>query len=286
MRFFLVTTDHLDDCLLFRDDDDFRTAMNYVAVAAFLLKVSILSFILMSNHMHFVLQCTEREAWEFINKFKQLYGHHYHNKYGVRDFLRKLGVDLRELKIEDESLHRGIAYTEMNCVAAGITASPSLFPWGTGNVFFNASMPAGVRLGDLSGREQRRRLKTNVKLPQNYVIGNGGFILPRCYVQIEFIESLFRTPNRYLYFLNTSSKARKRVQQDSAPSFRDQIVKPAMNDLIYSLFRKASIDDLNQEMKGELIRQMQRRFSSDAKQLARVSGIPIAEVEDLLHGFY
>ena len=35
-HFFLISTDHLEDRLWFRDEEDFRVAMNYVAVAAFL----------------------------------------------------------------------------------------------------------------------------------------------------------------------------------------------------------------------------------------------------------
>ena len=286
MKFFLITTDHQSDRILFEDDEDFQVAMNYVAVAAFILKVNVLSFILMSNHVHFVIQCTEAEAKAFIDKFKQLFGHHYYKKYNVKGFLRKLGVDIQELKMGDESLHRGIAYTQMNCVAANITPSPLVYPWGTGSIFFNAYTPEGTRLSSLSGREQCRTLKTNVKLPQNYYVCNNGYILPKCYVPFRFVESLFRTANRYSYFLNNSSKARKHKEKDSAPSFRDQIVRPAMRDLILSLFRETSIDNLSQEQRAELMRQMQRRFSSDAKQLARTSGLPLKEVDALLNGFY
>ena len=62
MTFFLITTDHLEDRLWFRDDEDFKTGMNYAATVAFLLGVNVLAFILMSNHVHFVLACSEAEA--------------------------------------------------------------------------------------------------------------------------------------------------------------------------------------------------------------------------------
>lgn len=286
MKYFLVTTDHRIDRLLFEDDEDFRVAMNYVSVAACILKINVLAFILMSNHVHFVLQCTRLEAKDFIDKFKQLYGHHYNKKYNVRGFLRRLGVDIQELYIEDESLHRGIAYTQMNCVAANITPSPLVYPWGTGDVFFNACSAEGTRLGSLSGREQCRALKTNVKLPPEHILCNKGYVLPKCYVPFRFVEALFRTPNRYSYFLKNSSKARKHTEKNAAPSFRDQIVRPAMTDLILSLLRETSINNLNQVQKAELMRQMQRRFSCDVKQLARTSGLPLTEVEDLINGFY
>lgn len=286
MKFFLLTTDHRNDRLLFQDDEDFQVAMNYVAVAACVLNINVLAFILMSNHVHFVLQSTRSEAKEFIDKFKQLYGHHYYKKYNVRGSLRRLGVDIKELYIEDGSLHRGIAYTQMNCVAANITPSPLVYPWGTGDIFFNASSTEGTKLGFLSGREQSRALKSNVKLPGNYILCSKGYVLPKCYVPFRFVESLFRSPSRYSYFLKNSSKARLHTEKEAAPSFRDQIVRQAMTDLILSLFRETSINNLNQEQKAELMRQMHRRFSCDVKQLARTSGLPLTEVEELINGFY
>ena len=45
-EFWLVTTGHLEDRLWFREEDDFKVGMNYVAVQAALTDVSILAFIL------------------------------------------------------------------------------------------------------------------------------------------------------------------------------------------------------------------------------------------------
>lgn len=90
MRFFLVTSDHFTDRLLFRDNEDFRVAMNYVAIVSFRLGINVLTFILMSNHVHFVLECTPEQAKLFADRFKMLYGKHYSGKYGSPDYLRRL----------------------------------------------------------------------------------------------------------------------------------------------------------------------------------------------------
>ena len=109
-RYYLITTEHLEDRLWFRDGEDFRVAMNYVAVAAFLTGVMVLAFILMSNHVHFVLACSREDAERFVNTFKRLYASYYYRKYGVNEFLRRNGVDIREVNDSDESLERAIAY--------------------------------------------------------------------------------------------------------------------------------------------------------------------------------
>ena len=55
-KYYLVTTEHLKEGLWFRDENDFRAGMNFVAIQAYQSKVTVLAFILMSNHLHFVVQ--------------------------------------------------------------------------------------------------------------------------------------------------------------------------------------------------------------------------------------
>ena len=284
-RFFLITTDHLEDRLWFRDEEDFRVAMNYVAVAAFLSGIIVLAFILMSNHVHFVVACSRERAEHFINTFKRLYAAYYRRKYGVNELLRRNGVDIREVSRGDESLERAIAYVMMNCVAANICLEPSGYPWGTGNVFFNDNPFPGRVLGELSGRAQTRLLKSNVKLPGNYRFAPGGYVLPESYVNVKGVECLFRTPKRLGFFLRTSSKARARLEGGVAPSFRDQNILSACEDLCHSLFRVNRIDDLGAGQKAELLRQLSRRFSADLNQICRVTGIPYEEAARMLDAF-
>ena len=140
--YWLVTTEHLKKGLWFRDDEDYRVGMNYVAIASFVYEVMVLAFVLMSNHVHFVLYCTEEEARAFINEFKADCSRHLALKYGVRDLLRRNRVVIERISPDDESFERALAYVQMNPPAANICLSPSGYPWGTGGVF---SMGCGSR---------------------------------------------------------------------------------------------------------------------------------------------
>ena len=272
--------------MLFGDEDDFRAGMNIVAICAHLTGVKVLSFILMSSHVHFVVHCSPYDAKPFIDKFKTLYSKHYCRKHGASEFLRLLKVDIQEVFVEDESLFRAIAYVIMNCVAANLTPNPFLYAWGTGSVLFNTIPNKGRSLGEMSQNARRKLLKSRVELPAEFIVGDGGFILPRSYVPVKYLEAIFKTPKRYSYFLNSSSKARLRLEKTEAPSFSDHIVKAALTNLINSLFRQASLESLNDRQKAELIRQVQRRFSSDEGQIVRISGLPKEEVNRLINGFY
>ena len=289
-KYYLVTTEHLEEALWFREDEDFVTGMNYVAIQAALTpRVIILVFILMSNHVHFVLYGTKKEVEAFVNSFKSRYALYMRRKYGVKEFLRRNKLDIKEISKEEvEALERSLAYVQMNCVAANICLYPGQYPWGTGNAFFKTS--DGVhkyrRVGELSGRELVRLMhsKEAVRLPDEWLLSDAGFVIPESYVDVRLVESAFRSPKRMQYFLGSSSKARKRLEAEDAnmPAFRDQVILGAMPDLLQSLFQKSSFRALSAQEQAEAIRQVRFRFSAGVHQAARVCGITYADAARLL----
>lgn len=288
-----MTTEHLEQELWFRDDEDFKVGMNFVAVQAVCSpQVMMLAFILMSNHVHFVMKGTLKEVEAFVCQFKKRYSVYYNARWGVRKFLRHNGLDVKEITDEDEALERVIAYVQMNCVAANICAHPSQYLWGTGNAFFNprhqaGAQRAGVRLGDLSARSRMRLLHTDcAALPEDWQIGPEGFILPEDYVDVQSVEAVFRSPRRMNFFLSTSSKARKRIKaEDHLPAFRDQSILSVLPDLSRSLFGKDTFGKLSSEEKADFLRQVRFRFSADIHQIARVCGLSYAEAARLLDNY-
>jgi len=219
MEFWLATTDHISDKVLFRKVSDFITAMNYVAVIKCITGVRILAFILMSNHVHFVFECTKEEARDFMNRFKTLYGRYFAKEYGISNVLRLNNVDIRPVYMEDDSLKRAIAYVLMNSVYARLCVFANEYPWGSGGVYFNNIGINGVRIGSLSKRAQERLFKTWTSVNPEWILTDAGFISPSCYVSWKFVESLYGSPSRLKYFLDTSSKARN--QWPDAPGFSD-----------------------------------------------------------------
>lgn len=282
MTFILISSQHLEGALWFRDEEDFIVGMNYIAVLSVVTGIRILAFILMSNHVHFVLECSSEEAKIFFDKLKRLYGAYYQRKYGKHEPLRRNPADYRELKLSKESLERAIAYVLMNCVAANICSSADGYPWSSVSCIFNLNIPTGKPIGSLSRHSQKKVIKSKVELPAKYILGERGYILPQSYVKKDFVESLYRTPRRFNYFLGNSSKAKKHLEKNASPSFTDQIISAASRDLCRSLFRKPSIEEMTAEEKTELMRQIQRRFSADPSQLARIFELPYSEVTNIL----
>jgi hypothetical protein len=121
-------------------------------------------------------------------------------------------------------------------------------------------------------------------LPEEWIVNESGYVSPLSYVDYQTVEICFRTPKRMNYFLNSSSKAKKRIEtaEDLFPAFRDQTILAALPDLCRSLFQKDSFASLQSAEQTELARQIRFRFSADANQIARVCGISYASAARLL----
>ena len=287
-RFFLISTEHLENALWFRDEEDFIAGMNYVAIVAFAHKnVVVLAFILMSNHVHFVVYGELEDVKKFIRDFTARYSKYYGKRYGVKNFLRRNDIDIRELRIETDDVKKAVAYVLMNCVAANICSHPSQYPWCSGNVAFQVVKPVGTKLGDYSARKLRSILHSAESfLPKNWLISEQGYILPQNYIPAESLEKLFRTPHGMNYFFNSSSKAKKNLSpDDNLPAFTDQTICHALPELLRNLFRKRSFSELTPEEQTECLRQIRYRFSADITQAARTCGISYSEAAKLVDRF-
>ena len=280
---YLISTSHFEDRIWFRNDEDFKTGMNYTALASLNTRIAILCFVLMSNHVHFVVSGTEKVCKDFLDKFKQLYASYLRHKYGMTKFLKHNACDIRPLQGE-EAHERAIAYVMMNPVSANICLEATGYPWGSGLCYFNLSLPEGTGLIGMSRRKRIQLLHSELPVNDNWKISSKGYILPQSFIEINSVERVFRTPGRMHYFLTTSSKARLRTESEPAmlPSFRDQTIVAAIPDICISLFGKHSPEELSQAQYGRFISELHRRFSSDIQQLARIIGLPQETLADIL----
>ncbi len=286
-KYYLISTEHLEKMLWFRSEEDFKVGMNYVAIqAAANPKVTVLAFVLMSNHVHLVMMGHIEDVLAFVNQFKTRYSKYIQRRYGIKELLRRNKIHLKAVDpYEFDSLQRVIAYVQMNPVAANICSHPVQYPWGTGNAFFNETVPVAKRLGDYSKSALGRVLHSECDLlPQDWRITADGYILPQCYVDVASVERCFRSPKRMNFYYSSSSKARKRIESSDSnlPSFRDQIILAAVPDLCRTLFQKDGFEQLVIAERSELLRQLRFRFSADVGQMARVCGLSYTDAARLL----
>ncbi len=285
MKYYFLSSSHLEDRIWFRDDEDFKAGMNFVALAAVHCGLAVLVFVLMSNHVHFLLAAnSEKEAREFFFYFKKLYSQYLNRKYGTLRFLRENALDCQEISALEEHLERVIAYILMNPVAANIVLHPVQYPWGCGNCYFRVRNLTGRKVGNLGHRERLRILHSHQSFGENAILGEDGYILPESFVRKDMVEAIFRTPNRLNYFLNNSSKARKVLESENVmlPSFQDKSLVIMTRDICTSLFRKTELSDLTDREKKRLVYELHRRSGADLRQLSRVLEMPSSSVAEIL----
>ena len=148
----------------------------------------------------------------------------------------------------------------MNSVAAKICLTVAGYRWGSGACYFNENKEKGTPIGTLSIRKQRQILKSHIKVPQEWILGADGYILPESYVKVADVENMYGTPSRMQYFLNLSRKAKKALATEG-PAFDDQLLVAGIRSLCVSLFNKKSQNELTKSELAEMLRQLICRVS-------------------------
>lgn len=275
MKFYHIYTKGLEDKVIFREIQDYIVGMNYVAIAQYKTKITILAFVLMSNHFHFAVQASEEDAIAFINLYKRLISVYIRNKYGDSAYLRRMVTSCDQVQTSDDGLRRLIAYILDNPVKAGINCVAFAYPWGSASCYFSAREPQSISLSSLNVRARKSLLHSHVELPESYRISADGYVLPSSYIDFSFVENHYGKPRNLEYFLSVSASSRK-VRRD-AIMFSDEILTKALKELLENKYGVKSISDLDIELVCNLVRELRLHFNASAKQLARITGLQLRD---------
>ena len=277
-RFYHVYTKGLEDDVIFRDRSDYVAGMNYVPIAIHISKVAMLVFVLMSNHVHFVIYATHDEATKFIDTYKRLISRYVCNKYCVHGLMRSVKTSCSEVDMNPESLMKLISYVLNNPPKAGIDAHPQTYEWGSGCCYFsNFDVNLATKpLSDLSVRESCRVLKSQVKLPGDMRLSPYGYISPFSYIKAGFVESLFRTPKSMQFYLSTSNRTES--NNEGPIVFSDTFVIQGLNELLNKKYESLKVNELTDELRKRVMFELKKRFNCPPKQLARVLGVSLQTI--------
>ena len=280
--YFHITANGADARHFITCEAEYFAAFNLIGVcAANCPGVTIVSFSIEDSHPHMLVWGIREDCAFFKDRYETLYKHFVAaTRKGGTGLV--LHCELYPIGDDPDYLLNVAVYTIIQPTKDGKPVMYHDYPWGTGNAFFKVGRTQGRRLDSFSGRARMRLLHSEQKLPPDWIVGEEGYILPESYVNVERVESLFRTPKRMNYFLQNSSKAKRRLAAAECPSFSDQLVLSAIHDLCHSLFRKSSLETMDWKERAELIKQLRYRFSSDPQQLARVTGLSYETVTAML----
>ena len=274
--YYMITTEQLD-WLLYKSKEEFVVGTNLVAVSAAESGFTVLDDIQMNNHHHILGEGRRSQADAFKERF--------HDK--VRRYQLSLGnPSLKEWNIQiDEAeslqqLRNYVGYIDRNAYVVRLDSTPTGYPWGSGNLFFNGNlwmMSEGEAWKTLSIEKRRRICRSHdIDMPDSFRVCEG-MILRRSFVQYKRTESLFNSANQYFTFLCRRGESdveigRKIGEQIQLPS--DEVFQ-----IVGSWYPGSSVRDLAPKDRLEAAQSMKRRLNSSNKQISQVLRLPLDAVE-------
>ena len=269
---------------IFCNNEDFKIAMVALAVVAVLFKkVGIITFELMSNHIHLILNGDEDACLEFFEQFKRR----------LRRTLRSNGrfVDWERfqaeiLKIDNlAALRNEIIYTNRNAFVANPDYTPFSYPWGGGCAYFSPifnSFPTKSlsELGFNRGRELTHfrdiRLLGELKFVDDVVH------IPS-FCRIDIGERMFRDARSYFNSLTRNAEAFSEIAsrlKDSVFLTDDEIYAVAAK-YAESSFGNRQLGLLSPEQKIQLSKELHFKYNASNQQIRRILKLNLEILDEL-----
>ena len=277
--------------VIFYDETDFIEGMNRIYLVVRMYDVVILAFVLMDNHIHFILHGTFEECNKFMHEYVRRLSWAISRRHGDR---RKMEpVNISHQAVGDVGyLKTVICYTIKNPPVAGIGFHALDYPWSSGALYFRKTgiwtspfwtADSAVTSERLFGRKRVRILKT---APDDGSVLRmiGPMIFPGEYVAYETVERLFRTCKSFNYFFCRSKEelVDARGGMISHLSLPLQEMRQHKNEVCQELFGTTSTKSLATAQRLKLARTLKARYNSSLKQIARLCGLVYDEVKEII----
>ena len=288
---------------LFFSEQDFKAAMNRVAVVSFRFEIAILSFCLMDNHVHFVLWGSIAACEGFVRQYLQLTSHYISVRYSIRSVAASIPVSYEQVDSE-QYLKDAICYDFRNPTVAGKPYFFCDYPWSSGSLLFRSgglwtsplwrffhdrecrqevmSFFSVRRIDQLTKQAYFDCLHTWQSLPGDWILIDG-IITPGNYMPITLIERLFRSHKGYLYYCGRGQE--KKIEERSGWNevcLPDQELRQKRDLISREKFGTDKIRDLSSRQRLEIGKALRKRYYPSVKQISRIICLPYDEVRKQL----
>ena len=271
--------------IVFKNPEDYVFAMTLVAMCAYdCPRVQIITFEIMSNHVHFVLCGNETYVKDFFALFKRRLLRYLTTRYGPTDltnFVCEKPIPIETL----ESLRNQICYTNRNNFVVDPNHTPFSYPYGANSYYFTpkaGKQKEGV-FGNLTLREKRKLTHTREPAyPDDYIITDGYFS-PMNYCRVDIGEAAFRDARHYFNKLAKDIESYKEI----AAIIGDSIYYT--DDELFDVVRRVCKEKyegqrptlLGRNEKTELARMLHYDYNADNEKIKRMLNLPAAYLDQL-----
>lgn len=268
---------------IFCSEEDFKLGMTLLAVCAIVSpKTGLITFELMSNHVHWIMRGEREECLEFFDIYKKRLKRLFTKMGRVVDWDR---FQPHILEIETlRALRNEIIYVNRNAYVANYKYTPFSYPWGGGWAYFS---PVVNMLPVKSIREvgyNRVRELTHYRdvtdLAALKFIGDVPYIPSFCRVEIG--ERMFQDPRSYFHMLTRNAEAFSQIAsrlKDTVFLTDDEMFVVAARCAAEMFSAKLSM--LTPDQRIQLARKLHFDYNATNHQLRRVLKLDISVLNEM-----
>lgn len=265
-------------------EGDFKIAMTALAVATILFrKVRIITFELMSNHIHLILSGEAEDCLELFDKFKVR----------LRRVLKTNGrviywdtfkADI--LPIETlNALRNEIIYVNRNAFVADPRFTPFSYPWGGGCAYFLPSfhrLPAKpLKESGFNKAREMTRFREVRMIEEMRFVGDIAYIPSFC--RIDIGESMFRDARSYFNSLTRNAEAFSQIAQRLKDSvfLTDDEMYAAATMYAEKTYGNRQLTLLTSEQKIQMSKELHFKYNASNQQIRRLLKLDIGILNEL-----
>lgn len=259
--------------IFIRSEDDFKSAMNIIGIYARQFPdIRILTFEVMTNHLHFCSACDKSRFNAFFDQIRN----------AMRKHFRKCGYtnDWSAFQIKErllsslEDVRNVIIYDNRNGYIVNPEYSPFSYPWGANKYFFNPDTCkyAYDNMRKMTIGQIRESASTRLL---DYSDSPGmvdGYSCPLAFCRIDISERLFRDSSHYFYRLGKNIEANKEIAAELGESvfYTDDELFSAVSSVCRSKHGTGNPSAISSSAKIEIARMMRFDYNASDKQICRI----------------
>ncbi|MBR3075340.1 MAG: hypothetical protein IKH11_06265, partial [Bacteroidales bacterium] len=235
----------------------------------------IVTFELMSNHLHLTLSGRETDVMALFNVIKCLLSK------GLDEILSDWECKTRMLNSLSE-LRNVITYNNRNGYVVHPDETPFTYPWGANMYYFNpvAKQRFYESGKPLSFNEKRKMLASHKGDSVKDLLQVDGYVSPMCFCDICLGESFFRGASHYFNEISRNIESQKDIASEIGESIfytDDELFRIVLrwSKDKYDTFKPSL---LPKEAKIELANKMHSEYHSGNKQIQRILNLPASVV--------
>lgn len=264
--------------VLFTSERDYKIGMDLIAISALLHPdVRVLTFELMSNHVHMTLIGREAAVHDLFNTFKKYLARHFEHQHYYVDLSNFLCF-LRELRSVAE-VRDVISYNNRNGFVVNPDTTPFSYRWGANRFFFNpdAKLRYAKDATKMTIRQRRELTHGRAADALGSVMMLDGYACPMCFCDIKTAELFFRNASDFLYCISRNVESAKKIAEECGERvfYTDGELFRIICTLAAAKSKGISPGLLPKEAKVEIARTLHYDYNADNKKIARLLKLDI-----------